>query len=45
MGEGFLIFVILTFGSCEAALGLGLLVRIVRSHGRDFIGIVRVYEC
>ena len=43
--EGFLIFILLSFSSCEAALGLALLVRLVRSHGRDFIGLVGVLEC
>lgn len=45
LGEGFLVFFLLSFAACEAALGLGLLVRLVRSHGRDFLGIIRVYEC
>ena len=43
--EGFLVFVLLSFASCEAALGLALLVRLVRSHGRDFMGVVGVFEC
>ena len=44
-GEGYLVFVLLTFASCEAAIGLGLLVRLVRSHGNDFVSVVRLYEC
>lgn len=43
--EGYLCFIIIRFASCEAALGLGLLVRLVRSHGRDFISIISLYEC
>lgn len=44
-GEGFLVFVLLTFASCEAAIGLGLLIRIVRSHGNDFVSAVGLFEC
>lgn len=43
--EGFLVFVLLSFAVCEAALGLGLLVRLVRSHGRDFFSVIGIYEC
>lgn len=43
--EGYLCFIIIRFASCEAALGLGLLVRLVRSHGRDFVSVVSLYEC
>nr|YP_009057591.1 NADH dehydrogenase subunit 4L [Gononemertes parasita]AGZ63891.1 NADH dehydrogenase subunit 4L [Gononemertes parasita] len=43
--EGYLCFIVLSFASCEAALGLGLLVSLVRSHGSDFISIVSLYEC
>ncbi len=44
-GEGFLVFVLLSFAACEAAVGLGLLVRLIRSHGRDFFRLISVYEC
>lgn len=44
-GEGFLVFVLLTFAACEAALGLGLLVSLIRSHGRDFFRLISVYKC
>nr|YP_009024199.1 NADH dehydrogenase subunit 4L [Prosadenoporus spectaculum]AGL46777.1 NADH dehydrogenase subunit 4L [Prosadenoporus spectaculum] len=43
--EGFLVFFLLSFGACEAALGLGLLVSLVRSHGSDFFCVVSMYEC
>lgn len=43
--EDFLVFILLSFAACEAALGLGLLVRLIRSHGSDFFSLVRVYEC
>ena len=33
--------VILTFAACEAALGLSLLVRILRLRGNDFISTLR----
>lgn len=45
LGEGYLVFVVLSFASCEAAIGLSLLIRLVRSHGRDFISVLGVYEC
>ena len=43
--EGYLVFVLLSFAACEAALGLGLLVSMIRSHGRDFFCVLRLYEC
>nr|YP_005351131.1 NADH dehydrogenase subunit 4L [Emplectonema gracile]AEC12112.1 NADH dehydrogenase subunit 4L [Emplectonema gracile] len=45
MDESFLVFVLLSFASCEAALGLGLLVSLIRSHGSDFFSVVSLYEC
>jgi NADH-ubiquinone oxidoreductase chain 4L len=43
--DRYLCFVVLRFASCEAALGLGLLIRLVRSHGSDFVSIISLYEC
>lgn len=43
--EGFLVFVLLSFAACEASLGLGLLISLIRSHGRDFFKIINIYEC
>ena len=43
--EGFLVFVLLTFAACEAAIGLSLLVSLIRSHGSDFFRLISVYEC
>lgn len=43
--EGYLVFILLSFAACEAALGLGLLIRLVRSHGSDFFCVLRLYEC
>nr|YP_009024173.1 NADH dehydrogenase subunit 4L [Amphiporus formidabilis]AGL46751.1 NADH dehydrogenase subunit 4L [Amphiporus formidabilis] len=44
-GEGFLVFILLSFAACEAALGLGLLVSLIRSHGSDFFKVISLYEC
>nr|YP_004123326.1 NADH dehydrogenase subunit 4L [Paranemertes cf. peregrina SCS-2010]ADD62159.1 NADH dehydrogenase subunit 4L [Paranemertes cf. peregrina SCS-2010] len=44
-GESFLVFILLSFAACEAALGLGLLVSLIRSHGSDFLKVVSLYEC
>ena len=38
-------FVILTFGACEAAVGLALLVLMSRRCGRDIVGQLRVNKC
>lgn len=38
-GEAYLGLIILTFGVCEARLGLALFVRMVRSHGVDYVTI------
>nr|YP_006303212.1 NADH dehydrogenase subunit 4L [Nectonemertes cf. mirabilis HC-2011]ADZ05365.1 NADH dehydrogenase subunit 4L [Nectonemertes cf. mirabilis HC-2011] len=43
--DGYLIFVFLVFVICEAAVGLGLLVSFVRSHGSNFMSIVSIFEC
>lgn len=43
--EGFVVFILLSFAACEAAVGLGLLIRLIRSHGSDFFKIIRLYEC
>ena len=41
----FVVFVFLTLVVCEACLGLSLLVGVIRSHGRDFISVVNLFEC
>nr|YP_009057604.1 NADH dehydrogenase subunit 4L [Nemertopsis tetraclitophila]AGZ63902.1 NADH dehydrogenase subunit 4L [Nemertopsis tetraclitophila] len=43
--ESYMVFLLLSFAACEASLGLGLLVSMVRSHGSDFFNIMTVYEC
>ena len=42
--SGFVLF-FLTLAACEGALGLGLLVRVVRRHGRDKFSRFRVLQC
>merc|ERR1711976_299350 len=39
-----LAFALLTIGVCEAALGLALLVAIVRSHGNDLLKSISVHK-
>lgn len=43
--EIFIIFLILSFGACEASLGLACLVIIVRSYGNDIFKSLRNYKC
>ena len=43
--ELFLLFVLLTFGACEARLGLACLVYIIRSYGNDIFSILRSLKC
>nr|YP_009192180.1 NADH dehydrogenase subunit 4L [Owenia fusiformis]ALO81697.1 NADH dehydrogenase subunit 4L [Owenia fusiformis] len=38
-GEVYLGLIILTFGVCEASLGLALFVSMVRSHGVDYVTV------
>lgn len=37
--------ILLTFGACEARLGLRLIVYISRSHGSDIISILSLNKC
>ena len=37
--------VFLTFSVCEGALGLSILVSIIRGYGRDFFGSYRILQC
>lgn len=41
----FLTFIILTFGACEASVGLALLVALIRSHGNDYISNISTHKC
>lgn len=37
--------VLIRLGACEAAVGLSLLVSLVRTHGNDFVSALTIYEC
>lgn len=41
----YLLFVLLTFGACEARLGLSLLVTMTRSFGSDTINLLTISKC
>nr|YP_009648864.1 NADH dehydrogenase subunit 4L [Notospermus geniculatus]QCZ36414.1 NADH dehydrogenase subunit 4L [Notospermus geniculatus] len=41
----YLCLVLVSFGACEAAVGLSLLVSLIRTHGNDFVSALTVYEC
>lgn len=41
----YLSLVLIRFGACEAAVGLALLVSLIRSHGTDFVSVLTIYEC
>nr|YP_006303251.1 NADH dehydrogenase subunit 4L [Zygeupolia rubens]ADZ05378.1 NADH dehydrogenase subunit 4L [Zygeupolia rubens] len=41
----YLSLVLISFGACEASVGLSLLVSLIRSHGNDFVSLLTVYEC
>uniref|UniRef100_A0A3Q2YWT0 NADH-ubiquinone oxidoreductase chain 4L n=1 Tax=Hippocampus comes TaxID=109280 RepID=A0A3Q2YWT0_HIPCM len=43
--ESYFILFFLTLAACEGALGLALLVSIVRSHGNDCFRKFRVLQC
>nr|AVW86147.1 NADH dehydrogenase subunit 4L [Lepidonotus sp. YZ-2018] len=45
MPELFLAMIILTFGACEAALGLACLVKMTRSFGNDLISSSSLNQC
>nr|YP_009162845.1 NADH dehydrogenase subunit 4L [Micrura bella]AKT74021.1 NADH dehydrogenase subunit 4L [Micrura bella] len=44
-GEVYLCLVLISFAACEAAVGLALLVSLIRSHGNDFVSVLSIYEC
>jgi NADH-ubiquinone oxidoreductase chain 4L len=43
--EQYFLMVYLSFCVCEGVIGLRLLVGIIRSHGRDFIGRLSLLKC
>lgn len=45
VGEEFIILFFLRMAACEGRMGLAVLVRIVRTHGRDKFRRIRVLEC
>lgn len=42
---GFLVLVMLSLVACEARVGLGLLVSLIRSHGSDFVSVLSLFSC
>nr|QDO72160.1 NADH dehydrogenase subunit 4L [Pandalus japonicus] len=44
-GDCFFVLFFLALASCEGALGLGLLISIVRSHGNDNFSSFNVLQC
>nr|YP_010554945.1 NADH dehydrogenase subunit 4L [Somanniathelphusa grayi]QGT77252.1 NADH dehydrogenase subunit 4L [Somanniathelphusa bawangensis]UYP50877.1 NADH dehydrogenase subunit 4L [Somanniathelphusa grayi] len=43
--EMYFVLFFLTLVACEGALGLSLLVFVVRSHGSDYLSVFNVLEC
>nr|QUL60387.1 NADH dehydrogenase subunit 4L [Terrapotamon thungwa] len=43
--ETYFVLFFLTLAACEGALGLSLLVFIVRSHGSDYFNVINILEC
>lgn len=43
--ETFIAIILLTFGACEARLGLALLVSIIRNYGTDLIYALTISKC
>nr|QIZ12568.1 NADH dehydrogenase subunit 4L [Tonicia forbesii] len=43
--EGLFIFILLALAACEAALGLSLLVVLIRSHGNDYVSSLSIHKC
>jgi NADH-ubiquinone oxidoreductase chain 4L len=43
--EYYFVIVFLTFAVCEGALGLGILVSIIRTHGNDYFQRFRILQC
>lgn len=43
--EGFFSIIFLTFRVCEGALGLSILVSIIRRHGNDYFQSFRILQC
>lgn len=43
--EGFFRIIFLTFRVCEGALGLSILVSIIRTHGNDYFNRFSILQC
>nr|YP_009648988.1 NADH dehydrogenase subunit 4L [Tramea virginia]QDA21700.1 NADH dehydrogenase subunit 4L [Orthetrum testaceum]QDA21713.1 NADH dehydrogenase subunit 4L [Tramea virginia]WJK72302.1 NADH dehydrogenase subunit 4L [Crocothemis servilia servilia] len=43
--ELYFLMYFLTFGVCEGALGLGILVSMIRSHGNDYFSSFSMLQC
>nr|QLY89690.1 NADH dehydrogenase subunit 4L [Ladona fulva] len=43
--ELYFLMYFLTFGVCEGALGLGILVSMIRSHGNDYFNSFNMLQC
>lgn len=43
--EYYFLIVFLTLAVCEGALGLGILVSIIRTHGNDYFQRFRILQC
>lgn len=43
--EHFYTIVFLTFGVCEGALGLSILVSLIRIHGNDYFQTFNIFQC
>nr|YP_010352993.1 NADH dehydrogenase subunit 4L [Prionopetalum kraepelini]UOF70476.1 NADH dehydrogenase subunit 4L [Prionopetalum kraepelini] len=43
--ESYFILYFLTFAACEGALGLSIIVAMIRSHGSDFFWTFNVTQC
>lgn len=43
--ESYFSIIFLTFSVCEGALGLSILVSIIRTHGNDYFQTFRILQC
>lgn len=43
--ESYFVLYFLTFAACEGALGLSILVALIRTHGTDFFYSFNILEC
>nr|QXM16866.1 NADH dehydrogenase subunit 4L [Neoneuromus niger] len=43
--ENFFTMFFLTFSVCEGALGLGILVSMIRTHGNDYFNSFNIMQC